>query len=262
MKTIINNFINICICTIILTSCCGVQKCITQDDIFKSFYFNKLRYPFSLEEVLSMYHDGVYYKLYCETGDSSLVDSIMVEKLTINNSPHVSEGIAYYNFYKMLKSDKEFLQYNIKHSHIELINTQNKTKYLIPKYDLIKEVNYENSYRYHNIKLNSYFYDNIDDTDNPIVLDEASMSLWGEMVDNTSFFCCQCKCCSCQSKHNIKNYECMMVEYCYGELYIIDPKFKYKKYKWYLDKTLPVVKDFIITRNNIKRITFPILVEK
>lgn len=126
MKTHINIVILIFICTFILTSCCSNQKCITQDDIFKTFYFNKLRYPFSVEEVLSMYHDGVYYKLYCETEDSSLVDSIMEKKLIIDNSTPVSEGIAYYDFYKTLKSNKQFLQYNIKHSHIELVNTKDK----------------------------------------------------------------------------------------------------------------------------------------
>lgn len=102
---------------------------------------------------------------------------------------------------------------------------------MIPKHNLFKEVNYNNSYRYHNIKLNSYFYDSIDDTDNPNVLDEASMSMWEEMIDTKRLFCCQGNRGSCRSKHIIEDYECMMVEYCSGELYIIDPKFKYKKYK-------------------------------
>ncbi|MBQ0048334.1 MAG: hypothetical protein KBT33_12685 [Prevotellaceae bacterium] len=286
MKTHINRILSIFFCSILFISCGKTHQYVVQDDLFDSFYFNKLRYPYSIDEVLQMYHDGVYNKLYCEMDDSMAVeiimnraeqgDSSLVYRIEDEGSEldhgvsswmYVSDGMEYLEFYMFLKKNKEHLHYQTTRNCIELTVPDEQSgykTYTIPMRDFIKEVNLEYSHRYHNVKLNSYFYDTIDDIENPLTLNDEDLDQWEDIIKNKSlccFYCGRALSGERQSKRS-RQFECMMVEYCGDEVYIIDPKFKYKKYKMYLDNILPPIKDFLKTRRHIKRITFPLFVQK
>ena len=59
-----NKILALIIGLLTIYSCNCTEKYIRQDDLFKDYYFTKLHYPYSMDEVLSMYREGVFHKLY------------------------------------------------------------------------------------------------------------------------------------------------------------------------------------------------------
>lgn len=255
MKNLINIILIIITSSLLLISCSNIHEYVRQDDLFKSFYFEKLRYPISMDEILDMYHDGVYQKLYNEANDSLAAKRFMelheYEDSVLANG---TEGMRYLWFYNYLMNNKEHIDYVQKENYIKLFDRKEKDMYIIPRYDLAEEIRslYSNSSRrYHKIKVNSYFYED-PSSDDTLKLSEDDLNIWDHLIRYNA-------------RHiTNKNKECILVEYLENNgIYIIDnPKIIKKTYEEQVQNILPSVEEFLKTRRNIKRITFPMFVDK
>ena len=167
-----------------------------------------------------------------------------------------SEGLTYLWFYNYLNQHKNDIEYVLKDTHIEIRNKKENEMFLIPQYDLGGEMRLQHSNsttRYHRIKKNSYFYEDIC-SDDTIKLSDEDLNIWDNLVRDNS-------------KHIMdKDKEFILVEYLENNgVYIVDnPKIiKIKKsYNGQIKRILPSIEEFLKTRRNIKRITFPMFVNK
>lgn len=253
-----NKVLALIICSLTIYSCSRTEQYIRQDDLFKSYYFSKLHYPYSMDEMLQMYRDGVFEKLYNESQDSIAAKSFMESHIQDNDSLLAigSEGMEYLWFYNYLIQHVNDIEYVLKGNHIEIRNKKENTVFLIPQYDLGGEMRLQHSNsttRYHRIKKNSYFYEDIC-SDDTIKLSDEDLNIWDNLVRGNS-------------KHIMdKDKEFILVEYLENNgVYIVDnPKIvKIKRsYHEQIQNILPSIEEFLKTRHNIKRITFPMFVDK
>ena len=258
MKNLTHIVIIVSLGWLLLLSCSDTQRYIRQDDLFKDYYFTKLHYPYSMDEVLRMYRDGVFEKLYNESQDSISAKLFMESHVNDDESllTNWSEGFDYLWFYNYLNKHKNDIEYVLKDTHIEIRNKKENEVFLIPQYDLGGEMRLQHSNsttRYHRIKKNSYFYEDIC-SDDTIKLSDEDLNIWDNLVRDNS-------------KHIMdKDKEFILVEYLENNgVYIVDnPKIVNikKSYHEQIQSILPSIEEFLKTRRNIKRITFPMFVDK
>lgn len=253
-----NKILALIFSSITIYSCSCTEQYIRQDDLFKTYYFSKLHYPYSMDEVLQMYRDGVFHKLYNESQDSIAAKIYMESHVNDDDSllANGSEGLSYLWFYNYLNQHKNDIDYVLKETHIEIRNKKENEVFIIPQYDLggeMRLLNSNSTRRYHRIKINSYFYEDIC-SDDTIKLSDEDLNIWDNLVTDNS-------------KHIMdKDKEFILVEYLENNgIYIVDnPKIVRIKKSYYeqIQSILPSIDKFLKTRPNIKRITFPMFVDK